>query len=70
MNGLLQSLVDASQLRAAALSAGGPILRRTRASLAEALEGRDRIKIIAEFKRSSPSAGVLGAGASAAKQAV
>ena len=69
MNGVLQSLVDSSRLRAAELPAGGPSVRRTRASLADALAGRDRIKIIAEFKRSSPSAGVLGAGASAAAQA-
>lgn len=69
MNGVLQALVDASRLRAADLPVGGPIVRRKRASLAAALAGRDRIKIVAEFKRSSPSAGVLGAGASAARQA-
>ena len=69
MNGVLQSLVDASRLRAASLPADGRIVRRTRPSFAEALAGRDRIKIIAEFKRSSPSAGALRPGFSAAKQA-
>lgn len=69
MNGVLQALVDASRLRAAALHAGGPIVKRSRASLAAALSGRERIKIISEFKRSSPSAGILGAGASPALQA-
>jgi indole-3-glycerol phosphate synthase len=69
VNGVLQALVDASRRRAAELPAAGGVVRRTRASLAQALAGRDRLKIIAEFKRSSPSAGVLGAGASAANQA-
>lgn len=69
MNGVLQSLVDASRIRAAQLPKDAPVVRRTRRSLAEALAGRDQIKIIAEFKRSSPSAGVLGPGASAVSQA-
>lgn len=69
MNGVLQALVDSSRLRAAELPAGGPIVRRTRASLAGALAGRERIKIIAEFKRSSPSAGAIGPRASVVSQA-
>jgi len=68
MNGVLQALVDASRLRAAAISLDGPEVRRTRASLADALAGRDRLKIIAEFKRSSPSAGEIGPDAMVAEQ--
>lgn len=52
---VIQELVNLARERARQLPADGPIVAQGRASLAEAIAGKDRLSVLAEFKRSSPS---------------
>ncbi len=54
---VLDELVAAARLRAAALPKDGERVRCSRASFRDALRGRERMSVVAEFKRSSPSKG-------------
>lgn len=58
---VLLDLVEYAHRRALELPADGHdvLPRRSRPSFADAIRGRAQISVIAEFKRSSPSAGVL-----------
>ena len=52
---VIQELVDRARERARDLPDDGPVLQRTRASFTDAIAGKDRLSVLAEFKRSSPS---------------
>lgn len=52
---VLQELVDLARERARKLPTEEPPPRPRRASFSKALAGKDRLSVIAEFKRSSPS---------------
>lgn len=52
---VIQELVDMARERARNLPAEGPVLQQPRASFTDAIAGKDRLSVIAEFKRSSPS---------------
>lgn len=54
MNGLLVDLLDASRERQIAAPTGD-VARNPRPSLLRSLRGRQRLSLLAEFKRSSPS---------------
>lgn len=58
--GLLDDLVAEARARARTLSREEPSRAATVPSFAEALQGKKRLKVIAEYKRSSPSRGALG----------
>lgn len=70
-SGLLDALTAAARQRASRLpaSAPGPAAARP-PSLAAAIAGRGTVSVIAEFKRESPSAGVIRRGEEAAERAV
>ncbi|MEM7203636.1 MAG: indole-3-glycerol-phosphate synthase [Planctomycetota bacterium] len=55
--GTLDDLLAAARSRARALHPSPPATPSTRASFAAALRGRDRLAVIAEFKRASPTEG-------------
>lgn len=58
-SGVLRELVEAAQARAQSLPSAADERRSTRADFAAAVAGRDRVAVIAEFKRRSPSRGGL-----------
>lgn len=68
MSGVLDELVHASRARAIANDLPEPARAPRRGRLVEALRGRDRIALIAEFKRRSPSAPALAPDAELAPQ--
>ena len=52
---VLQELVDLARKRARKLPTEGPVLQQGRASFTNAIAGKDRLSVLAEFKRRSPS---------------
>ena len=56
MKSVLAELVSDAELRAAALPPQSPVYR-SRPDFRAAIAGRDRMHVIAEFKRSSPARG-------------
>ncbi|HIE71386.1 MAG TPA: indole-3-glycerol-phosphate synthase [Planctomycetes bacterium] len=61
MNGVLLELLSASRERRVAVTTGGAV-ESTRPSLLAALRGRQQVKLLAEFKRCSPSDAQLAPG--------
>ena len=68
MSAVLDGLIEAAHRRARDLVPAAPLSRAERPSLAAALAGRDRLSVIAEFKRRSPSAGPLARGVDLAQR--
>ncbi|MAG57518.1 MAG: indole-3-glycerol phosphate synthase [Planctomycetes bacterium] len=66
--GLLEDMIASARSRIRALPAGDPSPRDSDV-FADALRGRDRLSVIAEVKRSSPSRGALAPRADAVAQA-
>lgn len=60
----------AARLRTGQLGADGQPLRRQGASFLDAIAGKERLSVIAEFKRSSPSQGPIAARAKLEEQVV
>lgn len=56
---VLADLVASARQRARALPKGEPAARPAGPGFADALRGRDRLKVIAEFKQASPSRGSI-----------
>ena len=65
----LTEIVESTRSRIPQLPAGEPAVGRVGRNLEQALQGRGGLSVIAEVKRSSPSAGALAVGADAARQA-
>jgi len=63
MSAVLEALLAHARTRAANLPAATPVVRSVRPSFGQAIAGKHRLAVIAEWKRASPSAGAIATGA-------